>query len=83
MLCPPGWEATNTGPWACSEGREDPLTRKVFIKLMGLFVLLLVFHTVVLEIVFRRLVAHRAGESLNSLDREALWSGFIALAEFE
>jgi len=56
------------------------LTRKVFIKLMGLFVLLLVFHTVVMELVFRRLAAHSADESLHSLGREALWSGLIALA---
>ena len=56
------------------------MTRKVFIKLMGLFVLLLVFHTVVMELVFRRLAAHSADESLHSLGREALWSGLIALA---
>ena len=56
------------------------MTRKVFIKLMGLFVLLLVFHTVVMELVFRRLAARTADESLHSLGREALWSGLIALA---
>jgi two-component system phosphate regulon sensor histidine kinase PhoR len=49
------------------------LTRKVFLKLLGLFVLLLVFHSVVMEVVLRRLPAHTAGT-------EALWSGLIALA---
>jgi two-component system phosphate regulon sensor histidine kinase PhoR len=55
------------------------LTPKVFTKLLGLFVLLLVFHTVVLELVLRRLAAHTAGETLHVLGREALWSGLIAL----
>ena len=55
------------------------MTRKVFIKLMGLFVLLLVFHTAVMEIVFRRLAAHNAGPTLHSLGREAFWSGLVAL----
>ena len=45
------------------------MTRKIFAKLLGLFVLLLVFHAVVTEIVFRR-VAHHA----------VLWSALIALA---
>jgi two-component system phosphate regulon sensor histidine kinase PhoR len=56
------------------------LTRKVFTKLLGLFILLLVFHTVVMELVFRRLVEHTAGATLHLLGREALWSGLIALA---
>ena len=55
------------------------MTRKVFTKLLGLFVLLLVFHTVVMEVVFRRLMEHAAGETLPRLGREALWSGVIAL----
>jgi two-component system phosphate regulon sensor histidine kinase PhoR len=55
------------------------VTRKVFIKLLGLFVLLLIFHTVVMEVVFRRLVARTAGATLPSLGREAIWSGMIAL----
>jgi len=46
------------------------LTRKVFIKLLGLFVLLLVFQMLVMEVVFRLLAVHHA----------ALWSGVIALA---
>jgi two-component system phosphate regulon sensor histidine kinase PhoR len=51
----------------------------VFTKLLGLFVLLLVFHTVVLEFIFRRLMEQTAGGTLRSLGREALWSGLIAL----
>ncbi len=56
------------------------MTRKVFAKLLALFVLLLVFQAVVMEIVLRRFVEHTAGESLPVLVREALWSGAIALA---
>jgi two-component system phosphate regulon sensor histidine kinase PhoR len=56
------------------------LIRKVFTKLLGLFVLLLVFHTVVMELVFSRMVHDRAAETLHLLGREALFSGLIALA---
>jgi two-component system phosphate regulon sensor histidine kinase PhoR len=56
------------------------LIRKVFTKLLGLFVLLLVFHTVVMALVFSRMVHDRAAESLPALGREALLSGLIALA---
>jgi two-component system phosphate regulon sensor histidine kinase PhoR len=56
------------------------VTRKVFFKLLGLFVLLLVFHTVVIEVVFRRLLEQSSSEPLPVLWREALWSGIIALA---
>lgn len=66
------------------------MTPKVFTKLLGLFVLLLVFHTAVMEIVFRGLTTvnlvsfnvagHTAGETIRMLGREALWSGLIALA---
>jgi two-component system phosphate regulon sensor histidine kinase PhoR len=56
------------------------LTPKVFTKLLGLFVLLLVFHTVVMEFVFNRMVETSAGATLHLLAREALWSGLIALA---
>jgi two-component system phosphate regulon sensor histidine kinase PhoR len=55
------------------------LTRKVFTKLLGLFVLLLAFHTVVMELVFRALMVRRVGETLQRLGWEALWSGLIAL----
>ena len=56
------------------------MTSKVFTKLLGLFVLVLVFHTAVMELVFRRMVRHAAGDSLQVLGRDALWSGLIALA---
>jgi two-component system phosphate regulon sensor histidine kinase PhoR len=56
------------------------LTRKIFTKLLGLFVLLLVFHTLVMEFVFSRLVEHATGGTLRQIGREALWSGLIALA---
>ncbi len=46
------------------------MTRKVFIKLMGLFVLLLVFQAVVMEVAMRRLPGRNA----------SLWSGVVALA---
>ncbi len=55
------------------------MTKKVFGKLLGLFVLLLVFHTVVMEFVFRGMVAQTAGNTLHVLGRQALWSGLIAL----
>jgi len=55
------------------------VTRKVFIKLMGLFVLLLVFQTVAMELILRRFVEHTAGKALHFFDEESLWSGVIAL----
>ena len=55
------------------------MTPKVFTKLLGLFVLLLVFQTAVMEFVFRRLVQNSAGRTLHLLDHEALWSVLIAL----
>ncbi|HEY3705100.1 MAG TPA: ATP-binding protein [Terracidiphilus sp.] len=55
------------------------MTRKVFTKLLGLFVLLLAFHTIVMELVFRALMERRVGEVLQRLGWEALWSGLIAL----
>lgn len=56
------------------------MTSKVFSKLLGLFILLLVFHTAVMELVFHRFVEHAAENTLRSAGREALWSGLIALA---
>ena len=56
------------------------MTRKVFTKLLGLFVLLLVFHTVVMEFVFRRLMERSHGGTLRVLGNQALWSGLVALA---
>ena len=55
------------------------VTRKVFTKLLGLFVLLLVFHTAVMEIVFRQFMQISTGASLPRLGREAILSGLIAL----
>jgi two-component system, OmpR family, phosphate regulon sensor histidine kinase PhoR len=63
----------------CAGWERNFLTRKVFIKLIGLFVLLLLFHTVVMEIVFHRL-ASGTGAVLPSVGREALWSGLVTLA---
>ncbi len=56
------------------------MTSKVFIKLFGLFFILLAIHTVVMEFVFHRFVEHTAGVGLRALGREAFWSGLIALA---
>ena len=56
------------------------MTSKVFIKLLGLFVLLLAIHTLVMEFLFHRFMEHTAGPTLRSLGREAIWSGVIALA---
>jgi two-component system, OmpR family, phosphate regulon sensor histidine kinase PhoR len=56
------------------------VTRKVFTKLLCLFFLLLAFQTVAMELILRRFVQHTAGERLHILDREAMWSGLIALA---
>ena len=56
------------------------MTRRVFARLLGLFVLLLVFQTVVMEFVFRRLTEHAAGESYHQLAQRALGAGLIALA---
>ena len=55
------------------------LTRKVFTKLLGLFALLLVFHTAVMEFVFRQFMENSSGATLPRLGREALLSGLIAL----
>jgi two-component system phosphate regulon sensor histidine kinase PhoR len=49
------------------------LTPKVFTKLLGLFVLLLVFYAVVMEIVIYRFAP-------SGLGNEALWSALIAFA---
>jgi two-component system, OmpR family, phosphate regulon sensor histidine kinase PhoR len=56
------------------------LTHKFFTKLLGLFVLLLVFHTLLMEVVFHGMVEQTAGRTVHLLGREALWAGLIALA---
>ncbi len=55
------------------------MTPKVFAKLLGLFVLLLVFQAVVMVFVFHQLMEQTAGGTLRLLGREILWSGLIAL----
>lgn len=55
------------------------MTRKVFTKLLGLFLLLLVFHAVVLAIVFRLMMARATTQTLSHMVWEVLWSGLIAL----
>ena len=55
------------------------MKRKVFAKLMALFVLLLLFETAAMEIILRRMMERSAGEALHGLGREAILSGFIAL----
>ena len=56
------------------------MTRKVFTKLLALFVLLLVFEMAAMELIFRSLILRTADDTLPRLGREALWSGLIALA---
>ena len=53
---------------------------RVFSKLLGLFVLLLIFQTVVMGLVFSRMARPAAGEVLPLLGWDALVSGLIALA---
>ncbi len=55
------------------------MTHKVFSRLLGLFVLLLLFHTLVMVVVFHRFAEHAAADSLSVLVRHATWSGLIAL----
>ena len=55
------------------------MTRKVFYKLLGSFSLLLVFHAVVMEVFFHRIVETAALRSLPELGREALLSGVAAI----
>jgi two-component system phosphate regulon sensor histidine kinase PhoR len=55
------------------------LTRKVFYKLLGAFCLLLVFHALVMEVVFRQIVQTATVRGLPVLGREALISGLVAL----
>ncbi len=55
------------------------MTYKFFSKLLGLFVLLLVLHTLVLGLLFRTLVEQAAGRTLQLLERQALSAGLISL----
>lgn len=56
------------------------MTRKVFLKLLGLFALLLVFHLVVMEVAFRQMLPDVPSAAFQRLTTDALWSGVIALA---
>jgi two-component system, OmpR family, phosphate regulon sensor histidine kinase PhoR len=60
-------------------GERQSLTPRIFTRLLGLFVLLLVFHTVVMELILRRLAERTAGQTFRALGSEMLWSGLIAL----
>ena len=48
------------------------MTRKVFTKLMALFVLLLLFQTVAMELILRHMLERSAGETLHRLGSETL-----------
>ena len=56
------------------------MTPKVFTKLLGLFTLLLVFVTLVMEAVFYCLIERAEPGTLNVIAPYAFWSGLIALA---
>ncbi len=58
---------------------EFKLKRKVFSKLLGLFALLLVFHAVVIEILFHRIVQNAASRPEHVVGQEAVLSGLAAL----
>ncbi len=55
------------------------MKRKVFSKLLGLFALLLVFHAVIIEILFHRIVRNAAQRPQHVVGQEALFSGLAAL----
>lgn len=55
------------------------MRRKVFTKLLVFFVSLLVFQTVVMQLLLRRFVEHAPGETMHALVRGALWAGGLAL----
>jgi two-component system phosphate regulon sensor histidine kinase PhoR len=52
------------------------LTRKIFIRLLGVFVLLLAAEAVAMEFVFH----HMAVQTVGATDRAVLWAALIALA---
>jgi two-component system phosphate regulon sensor histidine kinase PhoR len=56
------------------------LTHRFFTKLLAIFVLLLVFHTLIMEVAFRGMVADSGAKTMGRFGVEALWSGLIALA---
>ncbi len=54
------------------------MTSKVFVRLFGLFVVLLVLYTLVIELAFHGFVEHSSGATLRVLGGEAFWAGLIA-----
>jgi two-component system phosphate regulon sensor histidine kinase PhoR len=56
------------------------LTPKAFTKLLGLFVLLVVFQAAAMELLFHFMEKRSGVGTLYALGREALWLGLIALA---
>ena len=56
------------------------MTRKIYIRLFGLFSLLLVFVILVMETVFYLLVEHLEPDTLRVTAPYAFWSGLLALA---
>lgn len=56
------------------------MTRRLFSKLFGVFLLLLAVQMLVVELVFHRLGQPTASASLRVLGRDALWSLLVALA---
>ena len=55
------------------------MTRKVFTKLLGLFLLLLVFQAVAVQLILRHFMENLPPERLHQIDREALLAGLLAL----
>jgi len=55
------------------------VTSRIFVKLLGLFGVLIVFYAIVLEIVFSYLLREMPGEAQSRLAREALLAGLVAL----
>jgi two-component system phosphate regulon sensor histidine kinase PhoR len=56
------------------------LTSKLFSKLLGLFLLLMVFQVAAVELVVRPMAEHNAAGAIRRLVFLALWSGLVALA---
>jgi len=55
------------------------LTRRVLTKLMALFVLLLVFQTLMMELILHHMMEHAPGDMLRIASRNALWASLLAL----
>lgn len=55
------------------------MNRRIFSKLLVLFILVLVFQTVVMQLLLSNFVVHSASEPLPQIVRGALWSGGLAL----